>query len=370
MAHIRRHPVDHSKWQVRYRDPLGRERSRTFDRKVDAQRFADTVAADLHRDEWTDPKEGSIRFADWAAEVDRHQRRRRQSTKDRDASLIRSMIVPEFGEVPINKITRAMVEHWLDRLIDAEYAPATIRKAFQLLGKPLRIAAEEGRIRHSPTDRVQLPSLDQQERRFLTVEEIESIAEAIDPRYRAMVLLAAASGARFGELAALRRSRLDLRRRVLVVDSSADANGQPGPPKTPAGRRTIRLPGWILPILRDHLVNNATDELVFPSPRGKPLRRSLFRSRVWIPAIRASVGEPCPFHSLRHSHAALLIEQGVHSKAIQARLGHGDIRTTLQLYGHLFEGYDETAAEAMDSAFADNTRTRPARNVVSLDRPV
>ncbi|MEX2623979.1 MAG: tyrosine-type recombinase/integrase [Acidimicrobiia bacterium] len=60
-------------------------------------------------------------------------------------------------------------------------------------------------------------------------------------------------------------------------------------------------------------------------------------SRVWIPAVSASVGEPCLSHSLRHSHAALLIEQGVHTKAIQARLGHGDIRTTPQLYGHMFE---------------------------------
>jgi site-specific recombinase XerD len=73
---------------------------------------------------------------------------------------------------------------------------------------------------------------------------------------------------------------------------------------------------------------------------------------------------PARSHSLRHSHAALLIEQGVHAKAIQARLGHGDIRTTLQLYGHLFEGYDETAAEAMDNAFADNTRTKAAPNVL------
>lgn len=119
--------------------------------------------------------------------------------------------------------------------------------------------------------------------------------------------------------------------------------------------------------MREHLVMHANDELVFTSPQGKRLRRTHFRARVWMPAVRTSVGEPCTFHSLRHSHVALLIEQGVHAKAIQARLGHDDIRTTLQQYRHLFEGYDDTAADAIDVAFADKTRTNESAKVIPLD---
>ena len=64
--------------------------------------------------------------------------------------------------------------------------------------------------------------------------------------------------------------------------------------------------------------------------------------------MASSVGEPCTFHDLRHSSAALLIQAGQHAKVIQERLGHSSIKTTLDVYGHLFPGMDEAAAEALD----------------------
>ena len=67
-----------------------------------------------------------------------------------------------------------------------------------------------------------------------------------------------------------------------------------------------------------------------------------------MPAVRASVGDPCTFHDLRHTHAALLIAQGEHPKVIQERLGHASIKTTLDTYGHLFDGLDEAAADRLD----------------------
>ena len=70
-----------------------------------------------------------------------------------------------------------------------------------------------------------------------------------------------------------------------------------------------------------------------------------------LPAVRQSVGEPRTFHSLRHSHAAILIEQGEHPKVIHERLGHASIKTTLDTYGHLFDGMDEVAAERLDEAW-------------------
>jgi len=80
-----------------------------------------------------------------------------------------------------------------------------------------------------------------------------------------------------------------------------------------------------------------------------------------VVTVRASVGEPCRFHDLRHSHVALLIKAGQHPKVIAARLGHKSVRTVLDVYGHLFEGLDEAAADALDTAWteraADSTRT-------------
>lgn len=85
---------------------------------------------------------------------------------------------------------------------------------------------------------------------------------------------------------------------------------------------------------------------------GGPIRRSDFRRRIWLPAVETSVGQPCTFHDLRHSHTALLIAQGEHPKVIQERLGTASIGTTLDTYGHLFEDLDEAATDRLESTYA------------------
>jgi integrase len=92
-------------------------------------------------------------------------------------------------------------------------------------------------------------------------------------------------------------------------------------------------------------------DLLFTSREGNPIRRTNFRRRYWKPAIRAAGLEPAPvFHHLRHKAAAPAIASGAHPKAIQARLGHASITTTLDRYGHLFPSLDEELADRLDAA--------------------
>ena len=77
-------------------------------------------------------------------------------------------------------------------------------------------------------------------------------------------------------------------------------------------------------------------------------RRSTFRSRVWLPAVADSVGQPMRFHDLRHSHVALLIAEGAHPAVIASRLGHTSVKTVLDVYGHLYEGLDRNAADTLE----------------------
>jgi integrase len=191
------------------------------------------------------------------------------------------------------------------------------------------------------------------------------------------VLTAAYSGCRFGELAGLQIHRLDLLRRTLTIaEALSDVQGQVrlSPPKTAAARRQVALPRFLTDELTTHWGRwpTAEDGYLFTAPEGGPLRRANFRRRDWLPAVRASVGEPLRFHDLRHTDAAILIAQGEHPKVIQLRLGQSSIQVTLDTYGHLFEGLDEAAADRLDAAFprtlAHSPRTPGSHGAVDMSR--
>ncbi len=229
----------------------------------------------------------------------------------------------------------------------------------------LKAAVRDGLLPKSPAEDTPLPKVEHREMRFLSHDEIGDLAEAVDPRYRALVLTAGYTGLRFGELAGLEVRHLEMLRRSLRVDQAmTDVGGRVelGPVKTSSSRRTVKLPRFLVDELAQHLAAFPSGAgLVFSAERGGPIRRTNFRRREWLPAVAASVGVPCRFHDLRHSHAALLIADGSHPKVIQARLGHSSIRTTLDTYGHLFDGLDEAAADRLDASYqearADSPRT-------------
>jgi len=192
--------------------------------------------------------------------------------------------------------------------------------------------------------------------RFLDTAEIHSLADASGPRYGTLVLTAAFTGLRFGELAALHLEDLNLLKRTLTVSRTlSEVAGvvEMTEPKTKAARRTVALPATVARVLGDHIQAHSSEQgIVFASPAGDYLRRTNFRLRHWLPAVRNSVGEPCRFHDLRHSHVSLLIQAGEHPKTIAARLGHKSVRTVLDVYGHIYEGMDEEAAGRLEEAIS------------------
>ena len=362
MAHIRK--TNTGRYQVRYRDPSAHERARHFDRKIDAQRFASTVEADMVRGEWTDPRLGRITFAEWSGHVQASRGSRRGSTIARDESVLANHVLPTFGVLSLSAIQPSTIRSGSPASRTLGYAPATIRKAYHLLASALNLAVSDSLIPRSPAVGASLPKVEHHEMRFLDADEIEALADAIDPRYRTLILAAAYTGLRFGELAALETRHLDMLRRTLRVDQTlTEVRGKlsVGPAKTAAARRTVALPRFLVEEIAAHLAVYPPRPYVFSAEGGAPLRRTNFRRRKLAPAVSESVGEPMRFHDLRHTHAALLIEAGEHPKVIQSRLGHASIRTTLDTYGHLFDGLDEAAADRLDKAFrgprADSSRT-------------
>lgn len=369
MAHIQKRKGSKGTiYQTRYRDPTGKERARNFPRKLDAEKFLHSVEADKLRGAWADPRRGSLRFSDWAEETEASRVHLRPATLIRDEASLRNHILPRFGDTPLARIDPASVRRWVADLEVKGLAPATVHKTYQIFARIMQAAATDRLVTSSPCIGVRLPRFLAAQARFLSPDEIHSVAEAVIPRYRPMVLAAGYTGLRFGELCALRVEHFDeLRRRIRVEESLSEIGGRFhfGPPKSSASRRTISLPPFLVDTLASHLVEFLdASGLLFGSPGGGPIRRSNFRRRHWLPAVRETVGEPCPFHSLRHSHAAMLIKEGVHPKVVQERLGHASIKTTLDIYGHLLPGLDEAAAEVLDAAYqarrADSVRTGEA----------
>ncbi len=357
MASIRRHPNATTRWQVRYRDPTGRQRTKNFAKRSDAEKYANLVEADKLRGNWTDPALGKMTYSEWSRQYEASRLGLRPSTRARDDSCLRNLILPTFGETKLSAIQPINVRQWIATLVENSYAPATVRKAAQLFRASLDAAVREGLVHRSPALHIELPRIEQRELRVLTPEEIDRVAAASPPRYRVLALTAGYTGLRFGELAGLKESRINLLERSLqVTHNLADVSGVVtiGPVKTPASRRRISLPAFLCDQLGSHLGSFRNESgFVFTSPTGSPLRRTNYRRRVWIPTIEAAFGDHAVrFHDLRHSHAAMLIAEGVHPKVLQERLGHSSIKTTLDTYGHLYEGLDGAAATALDDVYS------------------
>ena len=369
-----RHRSGRRTWQARWRDPAGVDRAKNFARRSDADRYLVSLDSDKLRGRYADPRLARTRLGAWIVEWQATRVNLSVQTRVRDEASIRNHVLPSLGAVPIGQLQPVNIAQWVAGLDDRGLAPATTRKAYQLRAATLSSAVDNGLIPMSPCRGVSLPKLVPPTMRILEPPEIEELAETIDERYRAMVVTAAYTGLRFGELAALQAERFDALRRALRVEESlSEVRGEFvfKPPKSTASRRTVSVPSFVVEELAQHLVRYADGSgLIFGAPSGGPIRRTNFRRRTWLPAVQGSVGEPCTFHDLRHTHAALLIAQGEHPKVIQERLGHSSIKTTLDTYGHLFDGLDEAAAERLDSSWrssrVDALWTQGGRGVIEL----
>lgn len=133
MAHIRN--LDTGRYQVRYRDPTNRERARNFPRKVDAERFMHTVEVDKLRGKWADPMLGRITFGEWNIEHQTARNARRPSTRVRDESVLRKLVLPTFGDLRLSAIQPVTVRQWVASLTDAGKAPG--RSARRISSSPV-----------------------------------------------------------------------------------------------------------------------------------------------------------------------------------------------------------------------------------------
>lgn len=338
--------------KVRYRFGDGRAGATNFPDKAQADKFERMVddygvAAALERiNQPTEPR----RIASGATVrecVERYiAQRPNPDTRDKYARTLRLHIAPTLGQIRINKLTSEDVQLWLNGLSGMGHY---IEHMHMVLNVSLASAVARGEIPRNPARKrtriamegVQLPRTQKKrEPVFLTPDEYALVLKSIPRRYQPFVEFMYDTGCRLGEICALMPADVNLDAGKVTFSKSysrrgdGESNARPfalGNTKTETSQRTIGVPQPLLESL------DLSGERVFLNAYRQPVNGDSFRLHVWIPAVEASGlpkhRRPTP-HDLRHTHASRLLDAGVSLPAIQKRLGHKDVMTTLQMYGH------------------------------------
>jgi integrase len=339
-------------WQATYRGPDGRERSKTFRLRVEAEGWVNDELSALRHGAWIDPTAGKVTFQLYAEQW-RSVQVHRPSTVAQVETNLRRHVYPTLGERPIGGIRPSEVQAWVRNLAE-DLEPSTVELVYRYAVSIFRAAVADRVIAQNPATGIRLPKAEPKRVEPLETSVVEAIFEAVPDRYRALVILAAGTGLRQGECFGLTLDRVDFLRRQVTVDRQLvllPGHGpQLGPPKTQASYRTVPLPAVVLDSLAAHLARYPVsgDAFLFTNDASEPIRRTRF-SDTWRPAVKAAgAPEGTGFHALRHFYASLLIRHGESVKVVQARLGHASAAETLDTYSHLWPDSEDRTRAAVD----------------------
>jgi integrase len=344
------------RWRARYVDDSGREHTKAFARKADAQSWIDNeVTPALANGTFVAPGAGSLTvaaiYASWAASQ-AHICRKTAATR---RSAWASRVKPQWGGVAVVDVKTAAIRAWVAKMAAEEVGAPTIENAFGLLRQVLGAAVEERRIPRNPCEGVRLPKRKHADRGYLSHAQVAALADAVD-RQPEVVRFLAYTGLRWGEMAALRVQDFDmLRRRVNVSRSVTESGGLVwSTPKT-WERRSVPFPAVLANELAALMGGKDRDDLVFTDMRGGVLRNSNWRARVFDPAVKACQKSDESFpsitpHDLRHTAASLAVSAGANVKVVQRMLGHAKASMTLDVYTDLFDGDLDDVATNLDAA--------------------
>jgi len=284
---------------------------------------------------------------------------------ERYRGLCRNQIRPYLGEKQLQKLRPADVAAWLQALGRTEISVRSIRHAHGVLRTALAHAAAVEIVERNVATVIKPPKLARTEVEILNAEQIADALRMLEGHsIYPIAALAIGTGARRGEIAALRWSDIDLGAATVRIGRSLEQTKgsiRVKAPKTAAGRRTVTLPSFTVAALRDHRRQTLElrlqlgigalpdDAPAFGDIEGK-LPDPSHITNSWRRAVKSRGLPRITFHSLRHSHASALIAAGIDVVTVSKRLGHASPALTLGVYSHLFENKDDQAAAAIDAA--------------------
>lgn len=352
-------------YRARYTGPDGRLHRApvTFSTKLDAEAWLTDERRLISSGAW-DPPAGrkaaqSLTFGAYA-ERWLSNRDLKPRTRSHYRSLLDQHILPLLGDVPLKALSGELIRDWY---ADLDRTKPTLRAhSYGLLRSILMTAVEDEKISTNPAH-IRGAGTSRRVKRIkpATLTELEVIVQTMPERYRPMVLLAAWTAVRFGELTELRRKDLDLKNGVLHVRRGVvRAEGQVivGSPKSEAGVRDVAIPPHLLPLLkahRDGMPLRGPDALLFPAADGVSHLAPSTLYRVYYPARKAAGRPDLRWHDLRHTSAVLAAQTGASLAELMARLGHSTPQAAMR-YQHAARDRDAQIAAALSALAESATR--------------
>ena len=364
-------------WRARYRDEVGREYSKHFQRKLDAQRWLNEVTTAVGTGTYLDPEIARTTVEEWCTSWLVGYGTRRASTV-RQGRVHVARIVAEFGPKRLANVRPSHVKAWTAKLKAEGVSDSYVYALHARLAQIMADAVHDGLIARSPCSRRTSPGAGKQRPYVATEVQVWALVDTVPEYLRSAVLLAAFAGLRVAEVCGLRVTDVDFVRGVI----NPAVQYPQEPLKTATARIAIPIPQALVVELADGaggrrwIVETSVGEQVAPWKIDRAVRaaRAALKARaekaaqqptagpVELEAARAAalpVG--FRFHDLRHFYASLLIASGADVKVVQARLRHASAKTTLDTYAHLWPDTEESTRAAVGAAMAaraDSVRTK------------
>ncbi len=363
------------RWQASYRLLNGKEVSKTFDRHVDADSWRRQGIEQRDRPQQLDPRAGRVTVREYGERWRAAQLQHRPTTRALVDSVLHEHVYPHLGSLEIGRVLPSDVQALVKRWQDDGAAPSTIRQArWTHVRSMFAAAVRDGVIATTPcTGSIRLPEIVTTRPVPLTATQVQHLADAIDPRYRAMVLLGFGTGPRISEARGLTLGNVDfLGREIAYTQQLGPKPPYPFSPLKNSRRspsRVVPAPAYVLEALSEHLRLHGTGErdLLFTTIGGKPVGGGRF-SMAWRAATRAAgLPDSVTYHHLRHSYASEALVQGLSVVEVAELIGD-TVTQVERTYGHPTVDFRRRARLAVEAIWtAREPVAEPMRTAGAVD---
>lgn len=287
----------------------------------------------------------------------------RPNTSLQYTQIVHKHIVPTLGNILLRELQADHVQRLYTEKLASGVSPRSTRLIHAVLHRALNHALKQGLVSRNVSDAATLPKVPRKEMKTLDDYQVRQLIQATDDvQMQVLFWIAVTTGLRKGEILGLKWSDLDWQTRKLQIQRQVQRRAGEGlifcEPKSASGRRVVVLGEKTLDRLREHREAQYQKriqvgdlwqdfDLIFTSPIGTPLDQSKV-SKVYKECLSKTGLPMIRFHDLRHTAATMMLQQGIHPKVVQERLGHSDISLTLNTYSHVLPSMQDEAAEKMD----------------------